>query len=340
MEHIAAVDLHSNNGYYGIIEPDGKRVYQKRLPNDLSIVLQELAPYRQTLRCVVIESTYNWYWLGDGLLKQGYRVKLANPAKFDKYNDLKYADDKTDTFFLTEMERLKILPTGYIYPKQERGIRDLLRRRMLLVQQKTSHVLSLQSLFSRQTGGSLGSNTIRKMDTAEIETLLEGHDRHVVFAGQTNVAMIRFLQQQIRQLEKTVLASARLRPEYAKLQTLPGIGMILALVIMYETGDIARFKAAGNYVSYCRCASSKHLSNGKKKGAGNRKNGNVYLSWAYVEAAQFARRHCEQAKKFYQRKLARANAALATKALGAKLCRAAFFILRDQVEFDVKKMFG
>lgn len=157
MEHIAAIDLHSNNGYYGIIEPDGKRVLEKRLPNDLPMVLEVFEPYRKTLRCIVVESTFNWYWLVDGLMKHGFKVKLANPARFAKYNDLKYADDKTDTFFMTEMERLNILPTGYIYPWEERPVRDLLRRRMLLVQQRTCHILSFQSLIHRQTGNGISS---------------------------------------------------------------------------------------------------------------------------------------------------------------------------------------
>lgn len=340
MEHIAGIDLHSDNGYYGIIEPDGKRIYQRRLPNDLQRVLQELEPFRETLRCVVVESTYNWYWLVDGLIEKGYRVRLANPAKFGKYNDLKYADDKTDAFFLTEMERLHILPTGYIYPREEREIRDLLRRRMLLVQQRTSHILSFQTLLSRQTGGSMNSNAIRALDAEDIKEVLPGHGLHVQLSGQTNLAIIEFLSQRIRLLEKAVLKNAKLRPEYEKLQTIPGIGIILALTIMYETGDIGRFAGAGNYVSYSRCVKSEHKSNGKKKGEGNRKNGNKYLSWAYVEAANHARRHCEEAKKYYQRKLAKTKNVIATKALAAKLCRGAYFIMRDQVAFDVKKMFG
>jgi transposase len=238
------------------------------------------------------------------------------------------------------MERLNILPTGHLYPREERGIRDLLRRRMLLVQQKTSHILSFQSLVSRQTGGSISSNELRGLEAGDVEKLLEGQERHVVFAGQNNIAVIGFLQERIRLLEKMVLASARLRSEYEKLQSIPGIGRILALVIMYETGDIGRFEAPGNYVSYCRCVKSSHLSNGKKKGSGNRKNGNKYLSWAYVEAANYSRRFCEEAKRYYQRKLARTNSVIATKALAAKLSRAAYFIMRDQVEFDVNRMFG
>lgn len=340
MEHIAAVDLHSDNGYFGIIDSEGKRVYQKRLPNKLPVILNELAPYSQMLRCVIIESTYNWYWLGDGLMKNGYSVKLANPAKFDKYNDLKNTNDKSDTFFLTELERLGILPTGYIYPKQDRGIRDLLRRRMLLVQQKTTQTLSFQSLISRHTGGKISANGIRAIDEEGTGRILEGEDSYVVFSGQNALAVIKFLQERIRLLEKKVLADARLKKEFEKLQTIPGIGKILSLVIMYEVGDINRFKSPGNFVSFCRCVKSTQTSNNKKKGSGNRKNGNKYLSWAYVEAANFCKRFCPEAKKYYQRKLSKGNSTIATKSLAAKLCRASYYIMRDQVDFDVKKMFG
>jgi len=165
MEHIVGIDLHSDNGYYGIIEPDGKRVFKKRLPNDLPTVLSILEPYKETITCIVVESTYNWYWLVDGLMENGYnnRVQLANPAGFSPYKGLKHADDKTDAFFLTELERLGILPLGHIYPKEERPVRDLLRRRMMLVRHRTSHILSFQSLITRQTGTKMSCNNIKGM---------------------------------------------------------------------------------------------------------------------------------------------------------------------------------
>lgn len=338
MEHIAGIDLHSNNGYYGIIEPDGKRVFQKRLPNDLPIVLRTLEPYRQTLRCLIVESTFNWYWLVDGLIQQGYPVKLANPAKFEKYNDLKYSDDKTDAFFLTELERLNILPTGYIYPKKERPIRDLLRRRMFLVKHRTSLILSFQSLTSRETGSSISARQISQLETQDIEELFE--EKYIQLAGTSYAETINFITGQIQLLEAAIVKQAKLKPEFEKLKTMPGIGKILALTIMYETGDISRFKTPGNYVSYCRCVKSSHMTNGRKKGEGNRKNGNRYLSWAYAEAAHYARSCCEPAKKFYQRKLSKTNEPVARKALASKLCRAAYFIMRDQAEFDEQRLFG
>ena len=131
----------------------------------------------------------------------------------------------------------------------------------------------------------------------------------------------------------------KIRKEFELLKTIPGIGDILSLTIMMEVGSIERFAKVGNYSSYCRCVNSSRLSNGKKKGENNRKNGNKYLAWAYVEAAQFARRYCPRAQRYFQRKTTKKNKIIATKALSNKLCRASYFIMRDQVPYDVQKTF-
>jgi transposase len=165
-------------------------------------------------------------------------------------------------------------------------------------------------------------------------------EEHVQLAGATSLAIIDFLAGRIQVLEKAILKEARLKPAYERLMTVPGIGKILALTIMYETGEVERFKGVGNYASYCRCVRSSHMSNQRKKSEGNRKNGNRYLGWAYVEAAHHAQRSCVEAKKFYQRKLARRNATVARKALACKLCKASYFIIRDQVDFNMQKIFG
>ena len=331
--------MHGDNGYWAIMDEDGKRVFGKRLPNSLDTVLATLEPFREDLvGGVVVESTFNWYWLVDGLNEHGIGARLANPAAMGQYDGLKNTDDETDAFFLTELSRLGILPEGFIYPKEERPVRDLLRRRLLLVRQKTAHTLSFQNLVARQRGEQMSANAILKLWPKEVAKLFE--DERLVLMGQTNIEMIRFLNKQIRQIEKVVLAEAKLKQEYEKLLTVPGIGKILALTIMLETGDISRFKKVGNYTSYCRCVSSRCLSNGKKKGENNRKNGNRYLSWAYVEAANFIRRYCPEAKAWYQRKSRRTKPVVATKALASKLCKACYFIIKDQVDFDLKKIFG
>jgi transposase len=333
------IDLHSNNGMYAMIDANDRRVYRQKLPNDLPTILTALQPYRRQLQGVVVESTYNWYWLVDGLQEQGYTVHLANPNAIDQYDGLKHADDKTDAFFLATLFKLGILPEGYIYPKKARAVRDLLRKRLMLVRQKTSHVLSFETLVMRQTGVSVSSNDVQKMDESDVAEYFD--DPNIILNGQTNIGMIKALKEQIKRLETEILRQTKLEPQFEPLLTMPGIGKILGLTIMLETGDIARFKGAGNYASYCRCVGSKHTSNNKKKGEGNRKNGNKYLAWAFIEAANGAKRYYPEVKAWYQRKLSRAkNNSLATKALACKLCKASYFVMKNQEDFNFEKMFG
>ena len=333
-----AVDLHSNNGYYGIVEKSGKRVFGKRLPNKLETVLDALEPFKERLERVAVESTYNWYWLVDGLMENGYDVRLANPAAMDQYSGMKNTDDKTDAFFIADLMRLGILPEGHVYPKDERGLRDMLRRRTLFVRQRTAQTLSLQNMLSRQSGKSFSMRNVQKMKPEEFLEILGGEDN--MFTARQNIDTIRVLSEKIRNLEDYILSKTKLKPEFEKLTTIPGIGKILGLTIMYETGDIGRFKDAGNYTSYCRCVKAEAKSNNKKKGHNNRKNGNKHLSWAFVEAAQKMRQFCPEAQAFYDKKKRRKCAALATKALASKISKAVYHILRDKEEFEVKKMFG
>ncbi len=338
MSYFLGIDLHSNNGYYGIVDENGNRVFKKRLPNDLPAIVDTLEPFKADLETVAVESTYNWYWLVDGLMSHGYPLCLANPAAMAQYDGLKDANDETDAFFIAELLRLGILPQGYIYPKEERPVRDLLRRRMRLVQQRTAHILSFKSLICRETGDQISTSNIRKLQEEDVSGLLE--DEYLALAGTTNIAVIKFLTEKIRVMEKAAANRVKLKPEYELLLTAPGIGMIMGLTIMLETGDISRFANVGNYTSYCRGVEAKRTSNNKTKGKNNSKNGNRYLAWAYVETAQFMRRFCPEAQSFYQKKLAKTKECVAIKALASKISKACYFIMHDQVEFDVKKLFG
>ena len=333
------VDLHSNNAMYVITDGRDRQLLKKRLPNELPVVLKSLEPFRRRLKVVAVESTYNWYWLVDGLMDHAYPVVLANPAKIDQYDGIKQADDLTDAAFLAKLARLDVLPTGYIYPRQDRPVRDLLRRRMLVVQQRTGIILSLQNLVMRQTGQSVTWRAIRKLDGAERAALIGEHDC-LGFVADQQIELIEQLTEKIQRFEEKVLEHVRLKPAYECLLTLPGVGVILALTIMLETGDIGRFKRVGDYTSYCRCVRATCTSNGKSKGHNNGKNGNAYLAWAFVEAVHHAIRSCPKAKRFYDRKRAERNGALATKALAAKWSKAAYYMLQRQEPFDLKRVFG
>jgi transposase len=151
--------------------------------------------------------------------------------------------------------------------------------------------------------------------------------------------MIHFINDKIKEIEKEVKSHVKIKPEFKYLLTMPGIGDILGLTIMLEVGDINRFPKVGNYSSYCRTVKSIKLTNNKKKGEGNRKNGNKYLSWAYVEAANFAKRSYPECESFYKRKKAKKNGIVAIKALSNKLARASYYVMRDQVPYDAKLLF-
>ena len=334
----SGLDLHSNNTYCGISDGMETRVFRGRFPNDLGLILRGLAPFRERLVGVAVESTYNWYWLVDGLQEAGYNVHLANPNAVRQYDGLKNVDDETDAFHLAHLLCLGILPEGYIYPKEERPVRDLLRRRLLLVHQRTAQVLSLEGLMMRQFGERVTGRFVQSLEEGGLNARLA--DPALRLAADTSISVIRHLAERIRIIEKEAIGRCQLRPDYANLTSIPGIGRILATTIMLETGPISRFDSVANYSSYCRCAKADKTSNGKKKGENNGKNGNKYLSWAFVEAANYCRRYFAPARAFCQRKTAKRNGVVAVKALACKLSKAAYFIMRDQEVFHPEKCFG
>jgi len=332
------IDLHSNNSVVIVSDEEDRIVFSKRLANDLRQIGAALEPHREDLTGVVIESTYNWYWLVDGLMATGYQVHLAHPSAIKKYEGLKHSGDFADAAYLAQLLRLGLLAEGYIYPREERGARDLARKRMQLVRYRTAQILSIEGILMRQTGARMKGEAVKRLTAEQVDAFAFAPD--VSLAVEANRAVSQTLSQQIETLEKRLKQRVILRPEYHLLKTVPGIGDVLATTIMLETGTINRFTQVGNFSSYCRCVDSLKESNGKRKGEGNTKNGNKYLAWAFVEAANFALRCCPQAKRFYDRKKSKTNRVLALKALAHKLARACYHMLRDQKPFDVHLCFG
>ncbi len=186
------IDLHSNNSYIAIIDDDEKVLYSKKHNNSLNDIVKVLKPYKKKIQGIVVESTFNWYWLVDGLEELGFKVHLANPAGNIQYGGLKHRDDKYDAFWLAQLLKLGILKEGYIYPPAMRAVRDLFPEQKLSI--------------------------------------------------KYNLELIQQLNQQIKEVENVILNQIKLTPEFIKLRTIDGIGQVLALTIMLETGDINRFK--------------------------------------------------------------------------------------------------
>jgi len=338
MKLYAGLDLHSNNNVIVILNASDQVVFRRRQANVASVILQSLEPFRAELAGVVVESTYNWYWLVDELMKAGYRVHLANTAAIRQYEGIKRTNDWTDAQWLAHLLRLGILAEGTIYPAELRPVRDLLRKRGQLVRERTRHILSVENLLTRNTGSRLSCRKIKELDCGEVERLFPRLE--LSMAINASLRVMQALEEEIGRIEKQVKSRVKLDQGWRPLLSVWGIGETLALTILLETGPISRFREVGDYSSYCRAVDSRQDSNGKKKGENNAKCGNRYLAWAYVEAANFAARYYPQAQAFVARKTAQVNRTLAIKALANKLCRASYWVLKDQVEFEPRRLFG
>ena len=243
MKLYAGIDLHSNNSMIAVIDEQDKVVMQKRLPNELERVLVVLASFKQLLVGVVVESTFNWYWLVDGLMQAGYRVHLANPAAIEQYQGLKYSADEHDARWLAHLLRLRILREGYIYPREARAVRDLMRRRMQLVQTRSAQLCAMQTQFMRSTAQHRSSNELKRMLPEEIDAQVE--EGNIASGLRANLAVVRTLNAEIKRLEREVLEQVSLAAQFEPLLSITGVGNILALAIMLETGELSRFANVG-----------------------------------------------------------------------------------------------
>jgi transposase len=330
-------DLHGNNVFLALCDQQGKRVMERRVKANLEAVNSALAPYWERTQCVGVESTYNWYWFVDGLRSQGREVRLANPAKMDQYEGLKATDDASDAGWIAEQLRLGILPESYIYPAEVRPIRDALRRRMLIVRQRTQSLLSLEGLFARYGLACPGAAALKGW-TAEQSGQLEV-DAFTRLQVDSLLELVRKQDGLAHWIEEAVLKAVKNKAEFTRIQQVPGIGPILGMVVVLESGDFGRFPSAGDYASYCRTVKSERQSNGRKKGENNRRCGNRYLAWAFAEAAVYAVRYYPRIAGWYERKKRRRNVAVAMKALACKLAKAAWHVMRG-AEFNEAMLFG
>jgi transposase len=339
MELYCGMDLHSSNTVIGITDERRNHLIDRKLPNDPELIRNFLKPYKAQLKGIVVESTYNWYWLVDMLQEEQYRVHLSHPVANQQYKGLKHSNDKHEAFWLAELLNLGILKEGYIYPRQVRSLRDVLRKRAHLVRIRSALIVSLQNIVHRNCAVKVTTGDIKRL-TADFISPCLSKEEALLLAGKTSKEVIDCLTRQIDKIERWALKRLGREGVFTQLVTLPGVGDILGMTILLETGSVSRFRAVGNYVSYCRKVSSRWTINDKVKGRGNIRNGNKYLAWAFSEAAEHARRTDEACRRFYDRKLRQTNARVAHNALAHKLARAAYYIIKDHVSYQEEKMFS
>lgn len=335
------MDLHTRNLQICVMDEQGKIELEKKTACCLVQVLELLQPYGPDLR-IAVESTYNWYWLVDGLMDAGYDVRLAHAYGLKLITGAKVKTDRRDARRLARYLRLGELPEAYICPKQKRPYRDLLRRRMNLVQFRSTAYTTLRILFRQYNCDTFGFDELKRIDKSTIECLALPEPTKLY--SMMTLQQVDLLSEHIDVLEREIKKSVKAGPEVDLLKTSPGIHDILGMTIYYEAGDVHRFKSDRHFASYCRVVPPISSSDSSSSRGSGGKQGNPYLKWAFCQAATHAGRYYTDCRRFKERHTRRRSGSLgklkANNILAHKLATAAFFILRDGVPFDHRKMFN
>lgn len=333
----AGADLHGSNVYLAILDQEGNSVFRRRVKTTIEAVNAALDPFWKQIVVLGVESTFNWYWFVDQLQEQGRNIKLGNPAKMAQYEGIKITNDMTDAQWLAEQLRLGVFPECYIYPKEIRPVRDALRRRQLFVRQRTQTILSMKGLIERHGIKPPSDTDVERWLRAGIDE--NGLEPFVQLQLNSLLSATKHSDCLAKNMEKEVLSLMKSTSQFHRVQQVPGIGMILGMTIALEAGDFGRFPSSGDFASYCRCVKSECISNGKKKGKNNTKNGNRYLAWAFIEAATCAARAYPNIHAWYERKKHRSMPVKAKKALACKLSKAVWHVMNGE-EYNEKMLFG
>lgn len=320
-----------------VIDQEGRKVAEKRLRNYMETILDFLSPYQHSLK-VAVESTLNWYWLVDGLQEQGITVSLAHTLYLKAIAYAKVKTDKVDAYTLAQLIRLNMLPEAYIYPKETRPARDLLRRRMYLVNLRSSQLHSMGLLMLKKNIHGYDRNRLKKVSLAQLKEMFPNPDHFLSVSG--NIRIIKSLDLEIKEIEKQILSKTRETEAMKLIKTIPGVGDILAMSILYETGDINRFPSAQSFCSYCRLIPGTSQSDRTVRQGRNKKQGNKYLKWAFSEAAYYAIRYYPRIESFYARKVHQRGVRSIARAIVAhKLGIATYHVLKKGVKFEIDMIF-
>lgn len=338
MRLYGAVDLHSNNSYAAISNEKDQVIRHKRLPNDIESIDSFFKQYKDELSDIVVESTFNGYWLVDGLKDKGYGVKLAHMMACEPYAGLRYGDDKSDSLWLNRMNRVGVLPTGYIYPKQERPIRDLLRRRMSLVQMRTGLWNNLKHLSYTCNTAPLERRLLTNLKEPGIEGLFP--DPFTRTSADSLLGTIQTLNKKLSEIESLIRRHTQTDPVVERLLKVKGIGFVLAWTIRFEAGPVERFASDKNFLSYCGLTPTTRISNQKKKGSPSQRSYNHYLRWAFAEMVVTSFKN--SAMRRYHDRLVRKKGKIKAKAIiASKFARIVYRIMKEpDFIYDPAKLFG
>jgi transposase len=340
MRFYCGIDLHAKDCFLCVIDDQDKIHLKSKVPNHLPSILDRLEAFCPR-PSVVVESTLNWYWLVDGLEGAGFEVKLAHTLGLYMITGAKVKTDRRDAFTLARLLRLGAIPEAYIYPKDRRPIRDLLRRRNRLVSVRGSGYAALSRALLQHGIFGYSQDQIKQFGEQQISEHFD------LLADRCHCLLelerIRLYTRQIKILEELILGTVVDQPLFDLLQTIPGVGKILGLTIFYEVGDIGRFQSPKHFCSYARVVPGIAQSANVSKRARGSKQGNPHLKWAFCQAAVQATRYHSSIRKFRQKHLARrrskARKLISLCIVAHKLAIGAYYVLKDEVAFNKELMF-
>ena len=333
------IDLHANKMYACVVDDRGKKcLHQNFHTRDTNTFIDKLTPFRQNL-VVGCESTFNWYWLCDLCSELDIPFVLGHALYLKAIHGGKVKNDKVDSEKLAYLLRGGNFAVAYSYPNAWRSTRDLLRRRTHYVRrrgQTMTHITCTHHQYNLPPSKKLQYASNRQ-GVAEVFA-----DPAVRYSIETDLRMLSHYDQIIRDLERYLEQSAKVHDaeNFFRLRTIPGVGRIIAMTMLYEIHDIRRFGSVGQFLSYCRLVKGQHTSNGKSYGSPGKKIGNAYLKWAFSEAVPLLKRQSPQVKAFCRRIEQKHSVARANSLLAVKLGRSVYYMLRRGTVFNVDKMIG
>jgi transposase len=342
-EFNCGIDLHSRQMYVCVMDRAGKLLLHTNVQgNDFDYFLRRIEPWRKDLTATC-ECTFNWYWLADACEEAGIKFVLAHALYLRCIHGGKHKNDKEDAKELADILRTNRLPPAYVYPRERRPVRTLLRRRIAYVWQRSELLGHLSCGLMVEGHAPIAQCQHRVRDAWFGKVLAHYPDgallRHSV---ESDMFMVRAYDQMVQKLETELLRYTKRErgKEFALLQTIPGVGPILALTILYELDTIERFARVQDFLSYCRLVKGTVASAGKVVGHKGSKLGNGYLKWAFREAALIGKRYQGPIQRFAQKLEAKHGKPVANAILAAKLGRAVYYMLKSGKGFDPELFVG
>ena len=335
-KHSCGIDLHARTMYLCVLDQTGAVLLHRNIPCDPVVFLDTIAPYRDDL-VVAVECIFTWYWLADLCARETIPFVLGHALYMKAIHGGKAKNDKIDTLKIATLLRGGMMPMAYVYPRDMRSTRDLLRRRLYLVRKRGQLLAHIQNTHHQYNLPEPSRKILYKTNRDGLAERFA--DPAVRRSIAIDLELVDHLDRLIRDLELDLVRTAKVHdPQtFFRLKSLPGIGKILSMTLLYEIHDIARFPRVQDFASYARLVKCARESAGKILGTGGSKIGNVHLKWAFSEAAVLFLRKNPKGQRYRARLERKHGKAKALSILAHKLGRAVYFMLQRETVFDMHK---